>query len=415
MSSTKKKLKGIYLRGNIFWFRHGTGKNRLQVSLETGDESEAVEKAEAILENPELNKCDGFLKELNRYADEQMAEGTWTANSRSSKMTVLQMFAEDLEFKDLPEIKGDHIKAWFENQKKRVPASAHSYMLTVRAFFNWAVEKKLLRKSPAADVKLGKVTKTARVKFCTFEQRDQIIKAAEGDPELQFILFCGFYAGMRKDEIIEARPDWFDLEQNLVHVEKTATFNIKNKKYRTIPLHPDFRRFLEGYGKHSPFMLKPGVEKGKSRYRYDFRKPFDEHMKAIGLPWVTPHVMRHTFASLLAINSVSLFKIAKWMGDTLATTEKYYAHLVPQDDDIAMLSRAAARNGAKANSEEVIRLQEKIQRYEAALQELVPPEKLKAYWTTLEPQESELHRPQIGPGQPVVHGDDRNVDSNPPA
>ena len=34
-----------------------------------------------------------------------------------------------------------------------------------------------------------------------------------------------------------------------------------------------------------------------------------------GLGWVTPHTMRHTFASLPACANCSLYKIAKWMGD----------------------------------------------------------------------------------------------------
>ena len=291
-----------------------TGKNRLQVSLETRDEAEAIDKAKAILENPELNPCNGFLTELNRYADEQVADGIWTSNSKDSKTTVLKMFGEDLGYKNLPDITTEEVKAWYERQKKRVPPSAHSYLLTVRAFLNWAVEKKMMRKSPAEDVKLGKVTQASRIRFCTFEQRDTIVKAAEGDDELLFVLYCGFYAGMRKDEIIEARPEWFDLDHNLVHIEKTATFSIKNKKYRTIPMHPEFRRFLERYGKKAPYMLKPDVKKGKARYRYDFRKPFADHMNSLKLGWVTPHVMRHTFASLLAINNVSLFKNRQVVG-----------------------------------------------------------------------------------------------------
>ena len=65
--SSPERLSGLYLRGKIFWFNHGTGKNRLQVSLETSDEAEAIKKATLILENPELNPCNGFLKEMNRY------------------------------------------------------------------------------------------------------------------------------------------------------------------------------------------------------------------------------------------------------------------------------------------------------------------------------------------------------------
>jgi site-specific recombinase XerD len=64
--------------------------------------------------------------------------------------------------------------------------------------------------------------------------------------------------------------------------------------------------------------------------------------------WVTPHVMRHTFASLLASQGCSLFKIAKWLGDTETTTANHYAHLMPTDPDIEKLTGGAnAKNAAK--------------------------------------------------------------------
>jgi hypothetical protein len=63
MSSRAQKIRGICLRGNVFWFTRRTGKHRLQVSLETGSGAEAVEKARTILENPVLNLGNGFLKE----------------------------------------------------------------------------------------------------------------------------------------------------------------------------------------------------------------------------------------------------------------------------------------------------------------------------------------------------------------
>lgn len=290
------------------------------------------------------------------------------------------MFGEDLEFKNLPGITIEEIQKWFDAQKQRVPATAHSYMLKVNVFFNWAVEEKLIRISPAAGVKVGEARKTVRVKFCTFAQRDKVFRAAADDDELLFICYCGYYAGMQKDEIVEARPEWFDLEHDLIHIEKTETFAVKNKQPRSVPLHPEFRKFLKRFKKSGPFMLKPERVKGKGLHRDDFRKKFAALMKSVRLAWVTPHVMRHAFASLLASQGVSLFKIAKWLGDTLATTEKHYAHLIPEDDTISLLSTPAARSETRLTAKEIAILQKKAKDYELALKELVPADTLEAYW-----------------------------------
>jgi integrase len=58
---------------------------------------------------------------------------------------------------------------------------------------------------------------------------------------------------------------------------------------------------------------------------------FKQLAESVGLGWVTPHVCRHTWATLAAQDGISLFHIAKVMGDTVATVEKTYAKLTPHD------------------------------------------------------------------------------------
>jgi hypothetical protein len=59
---------------------------------------------------------------------------------------------------------------------------------------------------------------------------------------------------MRKQEIVEARPDWFQLEANRLVIDVTPTFRPKDREARTLPLTKSFRDFLSSYGMRSPFM-----------------------------------------------------------------------------------------------------------------------------------------------------------------
>lgn len=333
-----KKIRGIYLRGKTYWLTHGSGKRRMQVSLETSDYATAVANAQAILDQPLLNTTEGFKADLDSYAEAQVRDNVWTANSKNSKCSVLLMLGEDLDWTPLPKITKAQLQRWYDQQVKRIAVvTANAYITTIKSFLNWAIGQNILARNPADDLKLRKTDEAARERFCTFKERDLIIRNAPDD-NLRFILFSGFYAGFRKNEIIEARPDWFDVELEHVLVKKTDTFKAKDKEERTIPMAKEFRKFLKRFGKPSPFMLEPTVVHGKATYRYDFRKPFTDYMRSIGFEWVTPHVMRHSFASLLAIRGCSLFKIAQWLGDSLRVTEKHYAHLLPNDPDIEMLN-----------------------------------------------------------------------------
>jgi integrase len=62
--------------------------------------------------------------------------------------------------------------------------------------------------------------------------------------ELKVILSCGFHAGMRKDEIVQARPGWFDIKLSTIHITQSETWKPKDKDKRTIPLMAEFGRFL---------------------------------------------------------------------------------------------------------------------------------------------------------------------------
>jgi integrase len=95
-----------------------------------------------------------------------------------------------------------------------------------------------------------------------------------------------------------------------------------------------FKAFLKIYGLRSPFMLRPDVPHGKSRYRWDFRRPWTEYVTKHNCSWATPHIARHTFASLEASAGISIYKIAQWLGDDVRVVQNHYAKLLPKDEDI---------------------------------------------------------------------------------
>lgn len=65
--------------------------------------------------------------------------------------------------------------------------------------------------------------------------------------------------------------------------------------------------------------------------RGSIRSAYDAWTDAPGFPfpWVTPHVMRHTWATLAARRGVSMFEIAGVLGDTVDTVSAHYLHHSP--------------------------------------------------------------------------------------
>jgi len=332
--SRAAKLRGIYRRGNIFWYARMENGRRTQISLGTSDYAEAVVNATAVLQQPFLSESAPLESEIAAFLNHKTRQNEYSPASVESKKYALNEFASFINKRGAASILTADVERFYRMLQQRVSEStAQSYVTTVRSFFNRLVDQKKVRLNPVAGLKLARLDQNSRLLFCPSELRDRLIAAAPND-EMKFVLYCGFHGGLRKNEIIEARSEWFDLERGSLHIGPTDTFRPKDREARFIPLTKEFTKFLRRYGSRSPFMLRPDVAHGKARYRYDFRRPWAEFMKAQGCEWVTPHVMRHTFASLLASKGVSIYKIAKWLGDDVRVVQKHYAKLLPKDEDI---------------------------------------------------------------------------------
>jgi hypothetical protein len=64
---------------------------------------------------------------------------------------------------------------------------------------------------------------------------------------------------MRKLEIVEAVPEWFNSSARSVEIRATSTFRPKDRDARTVPLTDQFADFLKDYGLRSPYVLQPAM------------------------------------------------------------------------------------------------------------------------------------------------------------
>ena len=354
MSKTQNPARGVYRRGNIYWLAMQRNGKRDFISLETPDFTTAATRAEEMRAHPGLQPGAPLETEIDRFLAHKKKQNEFTRFSSESKGYILKAFAKWLgEGSTAASVTIADIERFYAHVREdRTISTANTYVLALRSFFRWAVEvEKLARRNPCHGFRLVENDGSARKNFCTLELRDRLIRECPRE-DLKFILYCGFHAGLRKLEIMEARPFWFDLDAGLLHLRKTPTIRFKDREERTVPLTQEFLVFLKEYGLREPFMLAPTVPHGKSKYRYDFLRPFTAYMTEKGVPWVTPHIVRHTFASLLASHGKSIYKIAKWLGDDVRVVDKVYAKLVPNDSDIEVGAAASGKSPRASRSQQ---------------------------------------------------------------
>lgn len=352
-------MKNIYLRKGGYWFAKMVNGKRCWINLLTSDYPKACQLAAQIIQKPLLSAQNRFDADIQRFLVYKSfpRKGQYSAATMAETDLVLKNF-----FKTLPEgatitsVRTADVQSFYDRLTRReerpiAQATGVSYVARISAFFNWAVEEERARhENPCDSVELPVILPKGRVKWCDKRLKNKLIKNAPDD-DLKFILYCGFEAGLRRLEIVEARRDWFDLKHGSMWVRRAVDnrrlqegekpFTIKDRTERQIGLTKDFRAFLMAYlrkRKDLDYCLRPDVKHGTWRYRYDFRRPFDDYMLSQKCEWVTPHVMRHSFASILAADGVDITKIAIWMDIDVETARTHYLHFKPVDPDIHRVS-----------------------------------------------------------------------------
>lgn len=343
-----KHFHGLYKRGRLYWFTRQSKGVRSYFPLRTDDLNEALRRA-AELAGESLASGDAPLVDwVAPFLQHKRNLNRYTAASVESKGAILRKFAR---FAECPPAKvtSKLVHNFYQEQLSSGLSTdtAASYLATVRAFFRWCCEvKKICRSNPCHGLQIKRVTPRARRDFCPPHLVEKLLAECPRE-DLKFVLFCGFHAGLRKQEIIEAKALWFDLANRQIHLRKHERIQFKDKEERSLPMTDQFAEFLINYGLREPYMLHPEVKHGRSLYRYDFERYFRRYMTDQGCQHVTTHIMRHTFASLLASArredggpANDIFEIAVWLGDDVRVVQKHYAKLLPVKRDVGQAFRS---------------------------------------------------------------------------
>jgi integrase len=348
MPRTKKAFdpaRGIYKNCGVYWLAYQKDKKRSFVSLETHDFATAVQRATEVRKSPEINKGHFMGEMIDRFIAYKVRHGEYSRFSAQNKEGVLRSFAKFIGEVAPFQISTAQVQAFYDSHRGRVTESTvHAYLMAIRSFFQWCLTvEKTVRSNPCLNVRTGKTVSASRKKFCEPALRDRLIDKCKRQ-DLKFVLYCGFHAGMRRNEITEARPEWFDMKRRMVHITKLTPkmaeslgldpFDVKDREERSIPLTSEFEAFLKTYPMDGAYCIAPDKRRQVNRYRYEFHRPFVGYMEEQSCPWVTIHTMRHTFASLLASEGVSIALISNWLGDDIRTTTRHYAHFLPKHDEI---------------------------------------------------------------------------------
>lgn len=165
--------------------------------------------------------------------------------------------------------------------------------------------------------------------------REEVRSMIDGTVNLKHrvLLSLLYYGGLRLSEATSLRWDDIDLQREVVHVKRG-----KGAKDRIIFLHPRLKGLLEELGgREGGFVIAP---KGPQR-AYSSRSVqllvTSAASRAGVMKRVTPHTLRHSFATHLLEAGADVFHIQTLLGHRNPSTTRIYTHIA--GDRLRALSR----------------------------------------------------------------------------
>lgn len=232
----------------------------------------------------------------------------------------------------------------YATKRGRKPSTVRRELSALRTVLRWAARERQIDRDdvpmfegviPAEGPPRDKfLDPTQEVWFWAEAQRyadpNRWTTRLERDSAYKVMLFAaiGLDTAARRGAILDLEWPRVDLQAGTIDFMKPGRRTTKKRRVRGLPISKRLMPVLKEAWLRAP-KDAAGQATGKVVDCRHIQKTFKRFTTEIGAPWITPHVLRHTWGSLRAMEGLPLYDIAKGMGDTVATVERNYLHLTP--------------------------------------------------------------------------------------
>lgn len=323
---------GVYQRGNTWRLDFTHNGKRYYCKLGTNITKTAAKEIAAVKRSAILKGEEGIGR---KQKDITFDEATklyldWVrTNKRASTAiqyeTTMRNLASSFGGKKLSAIHPFLIEKYKQKRVKQdVKVAVNRELACLKAMFYRCIEcGKFEGENPVRRVKMLKESR-GRLRYLEPEEELRLLEAAS-EP-LRTIIQVGIYSGLRVvSEALTLLWEDIDFERNMITVRAE---HAKNGRERRVNMNSVIREALARLEKTSSAPWVFTQENGE-RLR-NIRRRFERACRKAELEGVTPHVLRHTFASRLVMGGVDLRTVQELGGWAQLKMLERYAHLSEQ-------------------------------------------------------------------------------------
>ena len=272
-----------------------------------------------------------YFKDFENFLKLERNLSVNTIKSYRSDLKKFEFYLSKTSAKKLSFIDPDIVRGFLYEQSKRVSAKTQGRIIsTLKTFFNFLVLEKLINDSPIENIDYPKIDSKIPLVLST-DEIDKIISCAFSKKfglRNQTIIEIMYSCGLRVSELTEMKISNIFFDESLIKILG------KGNKERFIPLSSTAKKLLYNYITYNRKNLsqdKQSIDivflnnRGKKLTRvmvYNIIN--DAALEAKINKKISPHTLRHSFATHLIENGADIISIQKMMGhENVVTTEKY--------------------------------------------------------------------------------------------
>lgn len=212
-------------------------------------------------------------------------------------------------------------------ERKLAATSIIRKIASLRGFFKWATSTGIIQKNPAATLEQPKIPKRLP-KVVSIKEVEEMLKS--NLPPLKHVIMELLYScGLRVSELVNLKVSDIDLSSKYVRC-----FG-KGSKERIIPIGETAKQVVKEYLPERDLLIKKYnldtkklliLENGRLVTRQDVYTFIHEQGKLIHKN-ISPHTLRHSFATHLLENGADLRIVQELLGHSDVSTTQLYTHI----------------------------------------------------------------------------------------
>lgn len=240
----------------------------------------------------------------------------------------------------LTNIKQIDVQHYFNKKTDLSLSTLQKQKMILYSIFDVAIDNDLCIKNPVKNIKLKSTKKAYEKRWYTKKQSDQLIDYCIKKDTKKYAraVFLMLTLGLRRGELLGLKWSDIDTNKRIVSISRAIepdTVGLPNdgdlkskSSHRSIPYNHN-QSLVDFINKN----IADGFVLAGECYGYTSIQTFDtgykEFMKKatseLGIPYMTPHELRHTYGSVLREQGLDLYSISKLMGHSDSKiTEKHY-------------------------------------------------------------------------------------------